>query len=232
MSRNITNYMRAPYAVPNGLQVTDDGLWIVDQLTDRMVLVEIAEPNEYGVTKILHEIPTESSTTSGVSYGEDSLWLSANGPGEHWRPARPTDARTGEILRVDPQTGATISRCLVPGGGGTHGLEYDRYDPGTIWLSTLHDRTLTKVYTNDWSIKHVIPLPHDGGHGIVRVEDGLWMVFKQSRVICKLDVNDGHVLDQIDIGAEYPEPHGLTSLGEDLLYCDATSGWIVRVEKA
>ena len=35
---NIEPLFRAPYALPNGLQVTDDGLWIVDQMTDRAAL--------------------------------------------------------------------------------------------------------------------------------------------------------------------------------------------------
>lgn len=230
MSRTITNYMRAPYAVPNGIQSTDEGLWIVDQLTDRMALVEAGEPHEYGVAKILHEIPTESSTTSGVSYGDGSLWLAANGPGERWRPQRDTDAVRGDILRVDPNTGATQARWQLPGGGGTHGLDCDYLEPGTIWLSTLHEKTISQVVIDDWSIKHVVPLPYDGGHGMVRVDDGLWMVFKQERKICKLDLSDGTVMDTIEIGPEHPEPHGMTRLGNDLVYCDAMSGWVVKIE--
>ena len=26
-----------------------------------------------------------------------------------------------------------------------------------------------------------------------------------------------------------PEPHGLSIFGEDLVYCDATSGWVVKI---
>lgn len=225
--------MKAPYTVPNGLQATEEGLWIVDQLTDRMALLALEEPHEYGVSRILHEIPTESSTTSGVSYGEDALWLAANGPGYRWRYARDTDAPegVGEILKVCPKTGKTLGRFPLPGKGGTHGLEYDHVENGAIWLSTLHDKTLTEVFTADWSVKKVIPLPYDGGHGIVRTEDeALWMVFKQSRIIAKLSIEDGAVLDEIHIGPEYPEPHGLTRHDADLLYCDAMSGWIVRIE--
>ncbi len=222
--------MRAPYAVPNGLQVTNHGLWIVDQLTDRMILVEATDPHEYGVSRIVHEIATESSTTSGVSFGDGSLWLAANGPGSRWRQGRATDAVKGDILRVNPYTGETQGRWQLPGAGGTHGLDYDNLEPGTIWLSTLHDKTVSHVDIADWSVKKTVPLPYDGGHGMVRVEDGLWMVFKQERKICKLGLGDGAVLDTIEVGSEHPEPHGLTKLGDDLLYCDAMTGWIVRVE--
>ena len=37
--------------MPNGLQMTDDGLWVVDQITDRVALLEMGETSEYGVPK-------------------------------------------------------------------------------------------------------------------------------------------------------------------------------------
>ena len=62
---------RAPYSVPNGLQATDDGLWIVDQITDRVMLVERdGELDYYGVPKMIREIPSDSSNTSGMAWGE------------------------------------------------------------------------------------------------------------------------------------------------------------------
>ena len=229
MSRKIRKQMRAVYGCPNGLQVTDEGVWVVDQLTDRLALMEDTEPNEYGVTRILREIASESSTTSGVTFGEGVLWLAANGPGERWRPPRATDAESGEIVKVDPEDGRTLGRFPLPCGGGTHGIEYDHFDTGTIWLTTLADETLTQVRSADWSIVHVLPLPYPAAHGVVRVVDGLWVVHKLVRKIVKLRLPDGAVLDEIDIGSEHPEPHGLSIYGDDLLYCDAESGWIVRV---
>lgn len=229
MGRSIEKHMRAVCGVPNGLQVTDEGIWVVDQLTDRVALVENTEANEYGVTRILREIPSDSSTTSGVTFGEGALWLAANGPGERWRPARATDAVSGEIIKTDPRTGGTLGRFPLPGGGGTHGIEYDRYDPGTLWLTTLKNETLTQVRSADWTSLRVLPLPHSGGHGVVRVEDSIWVSFRGPRKISRLSLSDGSILDEIDIGPEHPEPHGLSIFGDDLLYCDATSGWIVRI---
>lgn len=233
MNPRITRYMRAPYSAPNGLQVTDEGLWVVDQFTDRIALLALEAPHEYGASRILRELPTESSNTSGMSYGEGGLWLAANGPGERWRFSKETDAPpgTGEILKVDPRTGATLLRRPLPAPGGTHGLDYDFVETGTIWLSTLQEKTLTQVRIPDWSVKRVIPLPYDAGHGVVRTDDdALWMVFKVDRVIAKMDVETGDVRDEIHIGPEHPEPHGLARCGDDLLYCDAMTGWIARIE--
>ena len=93
MSRTIEKLFRAPYGVPNALQVVEEGLWITDQITDRVALIEIAEPSEYGVTRLIRDIPSESSNTSGMAWGGGSLWLAANGAGTLWRPARPTGRR-------------------------------------------------------------------------------------------------------------------------------------------
>ena len=233
MTPKISRYMRAPYGAPNGLQVTAEGLWVVDQLTDRLALLALEDPHEYGVSRILRELPTESSNTSGMSSGEGGLWLAANGSGDRWRFAKETDAPSGrgEILKVDPQTGATLLRRPLPAPGGTHGLDYDFVERGTIWLSTLQEKTLTQVRISDWSVKRVIPLPYAAGHGVVRAEDDtLWMVFKLDRVIARMDIESGKVRDEIRIGPEHPEPHGLARCVNDLLYCDAMTGWIARIE--
>ena len=149
MSRTVEKLFRAPYGVPNALQVVEEGLWITDQITDRVALIEIAEPSEYGVTRLIRDIPSESSNTSGMAWGGGSLWLAANGAAALWRPARPTDAEEGEIFEVDPDTGATRNRYPVPGGGGVHGMEYDPFEEGHVWITTLKSQTLSKVKIAD-----------------------------------------------------------------------------------
>lgn len=238
MTRTIEKLFRAPYALPNGIQVTDEGLWIADQISDRVALVEMGPMvgigtvvANHGVTKRIREISTESSNTSGLGWDGSALWLAANGSGKLWRPERTTDApaHDSDILKVDPLTGATLARYKLPGGGGTHGLEIDRYEPGIIWLTTLKSQTMTKVRIADWSIQHVLTLPYERGHGVVRVEDGIWVVFTSNRVIVKMDVHTGRELDRIELPQPHPEPHCLSNLGKDLLYCDATSGWITKI---
>ena len=232
MEVKITNLFRAPYSVPNGLQVTDDGLWVVDQISDRVALIDILdEVDDYAVTPVRKEIPSESSNTSGLAWGDGSLWLAANGSGDKWRTARDTDAKSGEILRIDPETGATQDRWDLPGSGGTHGIEYDVFEPGTLWLTTLRSQTVTQVRIDDWSTVKVFDLPYKRAHGVVRVEDGLWVVHTGDRVIVKLDLSSGDVVDRIEVPKPHVEPHGLSIFGDAFLCCDATSGWIAKIEK-
>ena len=233
MPTKIEKMFRSPYSVPNGLQVTDDNLWIVDQITDRVALVEITADSDYTVPKLIRDIPSESSNTSGMASGEGALWLAANGPGERWRPVRDTDAKpgTGEIFKVDPATGKTLGRYPIPDGGGTHGVEYDTYDEGHLWVQTLKNQVTHKVRISDWSVQKTLPLPYGRGHGMVRVEDGLWVTHTSDRVIVKLDLEDGTILDSIEVPENCPEPHGLSIYGPDFLYCDAASGWISKITR-
>ncbi len=229
MGVKIERWFRAPYGMPNGVQVTDNGIWVVDQVTDRAALLDASEADEYGMLRLRSEVPTESSNTSGLAWGDGSLWLAANGPAEKWRVPRKTDAPSGEILRVDPETGKTQGRWPLPGGGGTHGLEYDSYEPGTLWLTTLKDQTLTQVRISDWSIQRVFSLPYGRAHGVVRVEDGVWVVHTSERTIVKLDPHAGNELDRIQVPPSDPEPHGLSGFERGFLYCDATSGWVTKI---
>lgn len=234
MNVTYTKLFRAPYGVPNAIEMTDEGLWIADQITDRVALVRLDNPIDYyGVPWLLREIPSESSNTSGMTWGDGSLWLAANGGAALWRPARPTDAdaHTGEILRVDPATGKTLARYPIPGGGGTHGTEYDKFEPDTIWVQALKEQKLLKMRISDWSVQHVIELPYKRGHGMVQEEDGMWVVHTGDRVIVKLDMA-GKELDRITVPDDQPEPHCMTAVGDALVYCDASSGWVVKMERA
>ena len=179
MNVKIENQFRAPYGVPNGLQLTDEGLWLVDQVTDRVALMSMDEDADdyYGNRRLLRDIPSESSNTSGMAAGDGSLWLAANGPGKRWRLPRAKDALQGDVLRVDPQTGDTQARWALPTGGGTHGIEYDAIEPGTLWLTTLKEQTLTQMRIENWSVIRTLKLPLPRAHGVVRLEeDAIWVV--------------------------------------------------------
>jgi hypothetical protein len=98
-----------------------------------------------------------------------------------------------------------------------------------LWVTTLRNQTLTQMRIADWSAQRTLPLPCRAAHGVVRVEDGLWVVHKMEWVIVKLDPTSGRELDRIDIPQDQPEIHCLTGFGDGFLYCDATSGWVVKI---
>ena len=233
MDVTITNMFRSSYGVPNGIQLTDEGLWIVDQVTDRVSLMSMKDEDmdeTYGVRRLLKEIPSESSNTSGLAYGDGSLWIAANGPGKAWRLPRDTDAPQGEILRVDPNTGETQGRWALPTGGGTHGVEFDNIEPGTIWVTTLSEQTITQMRLDDWSVIRSLKLPLKRAHGVVRMEENsIWVTHTGDRVIVKLDMATNEELDRIDVPEPHPQPHGLSICDDGFIYCDAASGWVSKI---
>ncbi|MEC9377991.1 MAG: hypothetical protein VX528_03420, partial [Candidatus Latescibacterota bacterium] len=118
----------------------------------------------------------------------------------------------------------------VPGGGGVHGVEYDHLDPGHLWITTLKQQTLSKVRIEDWSVQHEIPLPYVRAHGVVRTEQGVWVVHTAVRHVVHLNVDDGSEIERFTVPGDEPQPHGLSRFQDgSLIYCDATSGWVVEV---
>jgi len=220
---------RAPYAQPNGMQITDEGLWVADQVTDRCALIETENVNRYGKTLVLREIDTEASNTSGMTYGDGALWLAANGPGAKYRPARDTDFQSGATVKVDPHTGKTLDHWPMPEEGGTHGIEFDNVEEGTMWVST-KGNTMTQLKIEDRSILRVLNLPYGRSHGVVRVKDGIWIAFTSDRVILKFDIETNEEMARIDIPESHPAPHGMSAYEGGFIYCDSSTGWIGTIE--
>ena len=122
-TRNPENAMKAikqietPCEMPNGLQWTDEGLFVMDQKTDNVYVVD-----ETG--EVLRTIYTPTANGSGITVGGGYLWTASNGESAS-RPRRSTDTGLGYIYKLDLQTGEAVDRFRTPDGGGIHGIEWD-----------------------------------------------------------------------------------------------------------
>jgi sugar lactone lactonase YvrE len=167
--------------------------------------------------KLLQSVETESSNTSGIAFGDGALWMAANGPAVG-RAARPADAKTGEVVKTDPNTGKTLARYPVPGGGGVHGLEFAE---ATLWVTSLKLKKLSQVAPRDFHVIHQIPVHLERAHGLAWDPPGIWVMHSTDRVIHKLDAKDGRILEQITLAKDDPDPHGMCMYRGHLYYCDA-----------
>ena len=79
---------QSPDGHPNGLEATEDGLWVGEQVTDRAYLLEW----ETGAPLAQYE--TQSSNTSGIAAGNGFVFMAANGPAQ-LRPRRAHDVAKG-----------------------------------------------------------------------------------------------------------------------------------------
>ena len=126
----VERLFKAPDIHPNALEAAPDGLWIGDQVSERVFRVD------WQTGKVLHEVQTESHNTSGIAVGAGYLWLGANGGVSGRRPPRPTDKPFGEVIQADLKTGKTVKIHQLLWGGGVHGITFVPQTQ-TLWVTAL-----------------------------------------------------------------------------------------------
>ena len=86
----VATVFKSPGPHPNGLQCSEEGLWILDQGDNRAYLVT------YETGKVLRALDTESKAGSGITFDGEAIWLAS------------TYSR--EIIRSDAKTGKTLAK--------------------------------------------------------------------------------------------------------------------------
>lgn len=198
----------SPGPHPNGMQATEDGLWIIDQHSNEVHLVSFDG-------EVKKAFDTDSDRGSGITDTGDTLWLAST--------------YSCEILSANPETGETINTYETPGSGetGAHGLEWR---DNKLWVAVPPAATIYQVdVDDDFKVIHTIPAPDDRPHGLAWVDDDLWCIETNHRAIYRLNPEDGSKLGKIDIPEPHPEPHGMTYWDGYFWYCDAHSTAVCRV---
>ena len=199
MNVHIEHLFDAPGPHPNGMQATEEGLWIVDQETNQVALVSYAG-------KVLQTLETEVDRGSGITVYEEALWVAST--------------YNRKILKLDKETGATLASFTSPDPSetGAHGVEWRG---NMLWIANPPSAKIYQVdVENDFQVIHSIPAPGHRPHGIAWDGDDLWCVETARRAIFCLDPKDGTIKQIIDIPEPYPEPHGMTRWNGVFWYCD------------
>jgi hypothetical protein len=235
-----TKLFRSPEGFPNGLAVTPEGLWIAEQRTDDGQGVS---NNAYLVDwhgKVLRKVENECKNTSGLAYGNGSLWMGAN-------------AKVEGVFQVDPMTGRTISHRQIPlgpteNGGGCHGVTWHE---GKLWLTALRLHGVLRVDAASWQPEFMIPYTVDRSHATAWDNGSIWMVTgslngpsldDDSAGLIRYDATTGRVLETAEFNQSEVDPHGIT-MHEGVMYgCDASihplwpdqrspsSGYVFRID--
>jgi streptogramin lyase len=212
---------KAPDIHPNALEAAPDGLWIGDQVSEKVFKVD------WETGKVLHELQTESHNTSGIAVGGGYLWLNANGGVSGRRPPRPTDKPFGEIIQADLKTGKTIKSYSLPwrGGAGNAGIHGSVYvqETQTLWVVALSINALAELDPKDnLRIVRLFSVRGDRAHGLEWDSGAIWCLFAGDRHVQKLDANGGRVLEVIKLSpTSDPDPHGMCIHNGYMYYCDA-----------
>ncbi len=228
IASRVERAFRTPGAAPNGLQATREGLWILDQATNRVALVD------YKDGRVIRQFETETDKGSGITFDGSGLWIAS------------TYNRL--LVRIDAQTGRTLKKLPSPGSGlvkwgpreshpqptGAHGLEWRS---GELWVAVPPAVGIFVVNPEDGATKRSFPAPGVRPHGIGWDPDGsLWCAESIYRSFFKMDPASGKILAQVTLPAEAPMvdgvvqvPHGMTIWNREFWFSVAETGEVYRV---
>jgi streptogramin lyase len=223
----VTRAFSTPGPAPNGLQATGDGLWVLDQATNRAALVH------YDDGHVIRQFDTETDRGSGITFDGGAVWIAS------------TYNRL--LVRVDAQNGRTLKKMPSPGSGlvkwgprsghpeptGAHGLEWRR---GQLWVAVPPAVRVFLLDPGDGSEQRSFPAPGVRPHGIGWDPDGsLWVTESIYRSFFKMDPADGRILMQLMLPAEEPmrdgvvlQPHGMTVWNREIWFSVAETGEVYR----
>ena len=209
--KSVERLFQSPDGHPNGLEATEDGLWVGEQITDRAYLLDW----ETGRPLAKHE--TQSSNTSGIAAGGGFVFMGANGPA-FLRPRRPHDVtKGGRIVKLNAATGEHVSNYQTPDGGGVHGLLWAK---DALWITQFQPLKVVQADAN-LNTFHDFDLPLNRPHGLGWDGENIWCMFSNDYRILKFDIRTGRVLDAVQLDRTDPDPHGMTWWNGALYYSDA-----------
>ena len=226
---------KTPGPQPNGLQAAPDGIWVIDQVDNRVYRLDPADG------RALHSFPTRAQHSSGITldpYG--GVWVAST--------------FGFDVIRYDPSTGAELSSFPTPGDPtvGAHGLEWR---DGALWVNVPKTATVYQVDPRDGRVVHQVPAPGCRPHGMawadgyqagaewtgrsevlaLSAEPGpasaaprIWCVETNRRAILLLDPATGREL--FELAVDGPEPHGMTIRDGQFWLCDASTREVFVVD--
>lgn len=218
----------SPGPKPNGLQATEDGLWILDQGDNRAYLVR------YEDGQVLRTLDTDTQAGSGITFDGSALWTAS------------TYSR--ELLRIDPHSGKTLARFDSPGSGvvqwivprrsplappakpptvssppqarnatGAHGMEWR---DGKLWVSVPPARMIYRIAPDPFRIEQQFSTAGDRPHGLGWEGKWLWCAESNENAFFRFDPQTGEASAKIQLADSDPLPHGMTVWNGWMWYCD------------
>ncbi|CAA9273975.1 MAG: hypothetical protein AVDCRST_MAG77-3417 [uncultured Chloroflexi bacterium] len=214
-----------PCPQPNGLQATEEGMWVIDQQDHPLMAMLL----DWETGKEIRSFPTETNHSSGITVAPNgNIWVASTYPPTMLFEYAPD----GTELRRLPTPGATEK-------AGGHGLEWI---DGKLWVTVPPSATTYQVDPQDGRILKQFPAPGKRPHGVGWDGKHLWVTETSMRTFTAYTL-DGEVARVLELEAgpaEGPEPHGMTywkgqssgSTGTrgQLWYCDAATRAVCTVD--
>jgi streptogramin lyase len=204
---------------PNALEATPDGLWVGDQVSERI------QKLDWETGKVFLDFVAEAHNTSGLAVGGGYLWIGCNGGGTAaaTRPfTRPFDKSYGEIVQCDMTTGKQVKGYRSP-WGSQHGTAWAR-DTNKLWAVAPGMEFAAELDPkDDLRVLRMVSIGGGTPHGIDVVDGALWIMYAADRQLKKFDLS-GKVQEIWKLAVTDPDPHGFCIHNGYAYYCDAGLG--------
>lgn len=226
---------KTPGPQPNGLQAAPDGLWVIDQVDDRIYKLSYLDG------AVMLSLPTRARHSSGITLDpQGGVWVAST--------------FGFEIIRYDPHDGRVLSAFPTPENAevGAHALEWRN---GCLWVNVPKLSAAFQIDPRTGSVLHKIPTPGSRPHGMAWADGfvaggsypltaeagplgepivdrsrlpGIWCVETTRRGVFLLNPETGVI--EVEVPVDGPEPHGMTMWRGQFWLCDAATREVFVVD--
>jgi streptogramin lyase len=210
---------KSPDRYPNALEATPEGLWVGDQVSERINLLD------WKTGKVLEDFIGEAHNTSGLAVGGGFIWIGCNGSGTAASLRefkRPFDRSYGEIVKLDMK-GKQQKGYRTP-WGGVHGTCYVKETdklwavaPGLGFLAEMDPK-------DDLRIVSMLQIKMNVPHGLDWYDGSWWVIDGADRLVQRIDPKGGRVQEIWAFGPNDPDPHGMCIHDNHVYFTDAGLG--------
>jgi hypothetical protein len=210
---------KSPDRYPNALEASPEGLWLGDQVSERINLLD------WKTGKVLEDFIGEAHNTSGLAVGGGHIWIGCNGAGTAASLRefkRPYDNSFGEIVKLDMK-GKQVKAYRNVWGSGVHGTYYNRQTdklwsvaPGPGFLMEMDPK-------DDLRITRMVQIRMNVPHGLDYYNGSFYVIDGADRLVHRMDDN-GRVQESWVFGPNDPDPHGMCVYDNHVYFTDAGLG--------
>ncbi len=211
---------KSPDRYPNALETSPEGLWVGDQVSERINLLD------WKTGKVIEDFVGEAHNTSGLAVGGGFIWIGCNGAGTAANLRefkRPFDKNYGEIAKLDMK-GKQVKAYRNVWGSGIHGTYYNR-QTDKLWSIAPGPGLLIEMDPKDeLRITRMVQIRMNVPHGLDFHEGSFYVIDGADRLVARLDAESGRLMESWVFGPNDPDPHGMCIHENHVYFTDAGLG--------
>ena len=192
---------KSPDRYPNALETSPEGLWVGDQVSERINLLD------WKTGKVLEDFVGEAHNTSGLAVGGGFIWIGCNGAGTAASLRefkRPFDKNYGEIVKLDMK-GKQVKGYRTP-WGSQHGTYYNR-QTDKLWAVAPGPGLLVEMDPkDDLRISRMVQIRMNVPHGLDFHDGSFYVIDGADRLVAPPRCRERPRAGELGVRAERSRP--------------------------